>query len=99
MTNSLEGKLFVGVTGIEWDETKRKSNISKHGIDFVDAAKVFQDPSQYTYRSPNMSDESRYVSVGLVREILAAVVFVRRGNRLRIISARRARHKERELYG
>jgi uncharacterized protein len=99
MTDNSEENLFVGIAGIEWDENKRESNIAKHGIDFADAAEVFADPSQYTYRSPHKSDEARYVSVGLARGILIAVVFVRRGNRLRIISARCARHKERETYG
>lgn len=36
---------------LEWDETERRFNIEKHGIDFLDAPEVMNDPGQYTYRS------------------------------------------------
>jgi len=84
--------------GFEWDDTKRRANVAKHGIDFVEATQVFADVKQFTYRSPHRGEE-RYVSVGLARGRLIAVVFTRRGDRLRIISARRARQIERERYG
>jgi uncharacterized protein len=83
----------------EWDENKRLLNVKKHGIDFVDAVDVFSDPVAYTYCSKRPVSESRYVTVGLVKEVLVAVVFTRRDGTIRIISARMARRSERELYG
>jgi uncharacterized DUF497 family protein len=82
----------------EWDDRKRSLNIAKHGIDFVDAAEVFRDPSQYTYRSGIRSGETRYVSVGTVAGNLIAVIFTWRGRTVRIISARAARRSERDMY-
>jgi uncharacterized DUF497 family protein len=99
MSDEYEAKSFASIDGFEWDDNKRRSNIAKHGIDFADAIEVFSDPSQYTYRSPQELDEVRYISVGIARGVLMAVVFVKRNNRIRIISARTARRNEREFYG
>jgi uncharacterized DUF497 family protein len=82
----------------EWDNNKRLSNVKKHGIDFVDAISVFNDPNQITYRSSHHSSEERHVSVGSMREKLIAVVFTLRGDKLRIISARSARHSEQDRH-
>ncbi len=48
----------------EWDENKRESNLSKHGIDFVDAAKIFNRP--VLERLDNRYDygETRIVALG-----------------------------------
>jgi uncharacterized protein len=83
----------------EWDEVKSRSNVTKHGLGFADATEVFGDAKQYTYRSSSHSSEMRYVSVGLARGRLIAVVFTRRNNNIRIISARADRRTERDKYG
>lgn len=90
----------------EWDPAKRKANLNKHGVDFVDAVEVFAG-EHVTLRSPR-DDEEREVAIGLLPAYaiperwsgrLATVVFVRRGEEvIRIISARRARKNERERY-
>jgi uncharacterized DUF497 family protein len=82
----------------EWDDNKRRANVIKHGIDFVDACEVFADPKQFTYRSAHDASEERFISVGKVHGQLIAVVFTHRGDKIRIISARRARQIEREQY-
>jgi uncharacterized protein len=87
------------IEGFEWDEIKDRSNITKHGIGFADATEVFTDPKQYTYRSSRHANEVRNVSVGMARGRLIAVIFTRRGNNIRVISARAARRAEREQYG
>jgi len=87
------------MTTFEWDDNKRHSNIAKHGIDFGDAVEVFSDPKQYTYRSRHADGEVRYVSVGIARGRLIAVVFTKREDKVRIISARAARRLERIQYG
>ena len=89
---------FRQASGFEWDEAKRRANIEKHGLDFADAVEVFDDVRHYTYTSPVPSAERRYVSVGLVRGLLIAVVSTPRGDKLRVISARPARRNERDRY-
>jgi uncharacterized DUF497 family protein len=83
----------------EWDENKRRANVSKHRIDFADAATAFLDPSARTYQSSRPSSEPRYIKVGMARGMLIAVIFTRRREAIRIISARVARRSERKLYG
>ena len=83
----------------KWDENKRRGNIKKHGIGFVDAIEVFSDPSAYTGLSPRTISEHRYVMVGLMKGALVAVIFTLRGDATRIISARPARRTERNTYG
>lgn len=95
----MEKDFFARISAFEWDDNKRRANVVKHGIDFVDAVELFTDPKQYTYHSVRHSGELRYVSVGLSKGILIAVVFTWRETRLRIISARAARRFERERYG
>ena len=85
--------------GFEWDENKRRSNVAKHGIDFVDAKEVFSDPGAYTLLSPQTTSERRYLTVGLMKGALVAVIFTYRNEAIRIISARAARRGERLLYG
>lgn len=84
--------------GFEWDEDKRLSNIRKHGIDFRDAMRVFSDPAAIMFPSRADHGEPRFLAVGRTGTRLVTVVFTRRGNRIRIISARRSRDEERRLY-
>jgi uncharacterized DUF497 family protein len=83
----------------EWDENKRRVNIEKHGIDFVDAVNIFQDSAMFSYLSSHPTHETRHVSVGRVGNRLIAVISTQRGSNLRIISARMARQTERDRYG
>ena len=80
----------------EWDESKRQSNLAKHHIDFQDALRIFDSPSfEKTNRSRG---EDRVVAIGLLEDIEIVVVYVIRGKRRRIISARRAHRDERQDY-
>jgi uncharacterized DUF497 family protein len=82
----------------EWDENKRQSNLSKHGIDFVDAAKIFNRP--VLERVDNRYDygETRIVALGEENGVVLFVVYTWRGEVRRIISARRATKRERNKY-
>lgn len=80
----------------EWDPAKRQSNLEKHGIDFRDAARVWDGPT-WTRRS-DQQDEERYVAVGFVDGRLIAVVYTLREGRYRIISARRTWKSEERAY-
>ena len=82
----------------EWDENKRESNLSKHGIDFVDAAKIFNRP--VLERLDNRYDygETRIIALGEENGVVLFVVYTWRGEIHRIISARRATKRERNKY-
>jgi uncharacterized protein len=79
----------------EWDPKKEATNLSKQGIDFVDASSVFDDPHYLEEESTRPEDnEARLKGVGTALGKIYAVEFTYRENRRRIISARRARADE-----
>jgi hypothetical protein len=84
----------------EWHAAKAKANLQKHGVSFDEAATVFLDPPALTFPDPYHSgEEEREITIG--RSAGDRVVFVshcQRGNRLRIISARRATRRECNQY-
>lgn len=82
----------------EWDDNKARSNVTKHGIAFEEAAEVFFDPF-YQSGDAAVDDEQREFIIGysLVPRLLL-VVYVERGERIRLISARQATRHERKLY-
>ncbi|MDO4475340.1 MAG: BrnT family toxin [Lachnospiraceae bacterium] len=83
----------------EWDSEKEKINIKKHGIDFETAKLVFADENRieiFDYQHSTQC-EDRYDTIGLVHEVLF-VVYTERQERIRIISARLATAREREVY-
>ncbi len=80
----------------EWDESKRQTNLAKHGIDFRDAIRVFDGP---VFESVNRRrGEERMVAIGSMEGIEIVLVYVMRGKQRRIISARRAHRNERQDY-
>jgi uncharacterized protein len=90
----------------EWDPDKNRANLAKHGIDFATAALVFSDP-QLTLREDRVDEtgERRWHALGLaagLEPILLVVHVYRETNDgeeiIRIISARKARARERRAY-
>jgi len=52
-----------------WGEKKRRSNLTSHGIDFVDAPRVFEGPT-FTYEDDRFAySEYRYVTLGFLSDI------------------------------
>ncbi len=80
----------------EWDESKRQANLAKHHIDFQDAKRLFDGP--VFERMESRQGEDRTVAIGLLEDIEIVVIYVMRGKRRRIISARRAHRDERQDY-
>ena len=81
----------------EWDEEKAADNLAKHGVSFSEAATAFADPLAVYLDDGSGTD--RMVLIGMsLRERLLYVVHVLRGNRDRIISARRAKPAEHDVY-
>lgn len=85
-------------TAFEWDEKKRLTNIEKHRIDFVDAASVFKMFIHTIKADSKDYGEERFMTVGLMNGIEITVIHTLRNEKIRIISARRARVQERKLY-
>ena len=85
----------------EWDTAKSRSNRSKHGITFEEAATIFADPFLLQFLDAEHSeDEERIQSIGMSEKlrVLMVVSTEREANVIRIISARKATRKEVELY-
>jgi len=80
----------------EWDESKRQANLAKHHIDFRDARRVFEGP--VFEKVDSRRGEDRIFAIGLMEGIPIVAVCVMRGERRRIISARRANRDERQDY-
>ncbi|NEQ98485.1 MAG: BrnT family toxin [Cyanothece sp. SIO2G6] len=84
----------------EWNPNKAKLNSEKHGVSFQEAATVFNDPLSVTFLDPDHSiGENRYVTIGISRYVqLLVVAHTDRGEKVRIISARKATRLERRFY-
>lgn len=85
----------------EWDERKDEANRRKHGLGFAEASKLFTSGVDYLelFDAEHSDDEERFIAVGPVRRGLVLVVWTERvEDTIRIISARWATDRERELY-
>ncbi len=81
----------------EFDDTKSRANLVKHGIDFHTAQALWNDP--YLIEIPaNTSDEPRYLIIGKLGDKHWSGVITYRGLNIRIISVRRSRKMEVNLY-
>lgn len=81
----------------EFDETKSQSNLQKHGIDFVDAQLLWDDPMLLEIPAKT-EDEPRYLVIGIISNKHWSAVITYRGTNIRLISVRRARTEEVALY-
>ena len=81
----------------EWDPRKNAANRRKHGIDFVDAVRVFGG-SVVEAPDEREDQEFRLIAFGAVGLRVMAVVYTWRGEKRRIISARKATSNEKKAY-
>lgn len=81
----------------EFDDKKSTANLSKHGIDFVSAQMLWHDPGLVEIQTTSDS-ESRFLVVGCIESIHWSTVITYRDNNIRIISVRRSRKLEVEIY-
>ncbi len=84
-------------TMFEFDETKSRSNRIKHGIDFMDAQRLWDDPNLLQIPAKTV-DEARFLVVGTIDGKHWSAVITYRGSNVRIISVRRSRIEEVALY-
>ena len=81
----------------EFDPAKSQANLAKHGIDFMDAQALWSDESRLEIPARTL-DEPRSLVIGRIAEHHWSAVVTNREQRIRIISVRRSRIEEIELY-
>ena len=85
----------------EWDDKKEQKNIAKHGLDFSTAILVFGDENRIEmYDEAHSETEDRYITIGAINGVVTVlyVVYTERSEVIRIISARCATRREKEVY-
>ena len=81
----------------EFDPLKSKINKKKHGIDFIEAQALWEDPDLLEIPA-RTTDEHRFLVIGKIAEKHWSGVITYRDENIRIISVRRARDEEIEIY-
>ena len=80
----------------EWDETKRRINIRKHGIDFTQVEGFRWETAQI--ETQVRFGERRYLAYGYIGDRLHALAYVRRNTNIRVVSLRKANDREQDRY-
>ena len=85
------------MSDFEFDDDKNKTNLKKHGIDFQAAQELWKDPDllELQVKSDN---EHRFLVIGLIGAKHWSAIVTYRDERIRLISVRRSRKREVELY-
>ncbi len=81
----------------EFDPKKSEQNETKHGIDFIEAQALWNDPDIVEI-PVKISDETRFLVIGTIAEKHWSGIITYRSDRIRIISVRRSRKEEVDLY-
>ena len=81
----------------EYDDEKSTLNLQKHGIDFVLAQALWNDPDLIEVQAKT-ENEPRFLVIGSIENKHRSAVITYRSNTIRIISVRRSRRSEVELY-
>lgn len=84
-------------TTFEYDSTKSDANLQKHGIDFMGAQLQWLDPDLIEIPA-RTEDELRFLVIGRIEQTHWSAVITYRADRIRIISVRRSRKEEIEIY-
>ena len=81
-----------------WSEAKRNLNLKSHGLDFVDALRVFEGIT-FTFEDDRVSyGEQRFVTLGLLAGRTVSIVHTENEHEIRIISFRKATRREAKIY-
>lgn len=81
----------------EFDPAKSQKNLEKHGIDFQGAQRLWSDPNLLEIVAKS-DDEPRFLMIGLIDDKHWSEVVTLRNGAIRLISVRRSRRKEVEIY-
>lgn len=81
-----------------WSERKRSTNLKEHGLDFVDAPRVFEGLT-YTYEDDRFAyGEQRFVTLGLLAGVPVSIAHTEADDEIRVISFRKATAREARLF-
>jgi len=83
---------------IEWDEDKRAANLQKHGIDFADVWRVFENEIDLIVDDRFDYGETRFFALGLLSGRVVAISYTENDEIRRIISVRRGNKNDEEKY-
>ncbi len=81
----------------EFDEDKSRTNRNKHGIDFIEAQRLWQDADRVEIPA-KIEDEPRSLVIGMMDSKHWSAIITYRNDNIRIISVRRSRHEEIHIY-
>jgi uncharacterized protein len=81
----------------EFDKQKSQTNKKKHGIDFIEAQTLWEDTNRVEIPAKTI-DEERYLLIGKISDKYWSTIFTYRGEKVRVISVRRSRKEEVEIY-
>ena len=81
----------------DFDSDKSITNLDKHGIDFVQAQAIWEDPD-YIEIPLKTADEARFMVIGAIEKKVWSGIITYRGGCIRIISVRRSRKEEIAIY-
>jgi uncharacterized protein len=81
-----------------WDEQKRRANVKKHGIDFIDIPELFDGDIVIFPDERFNYGETRFIAIGILRNQVIVVAYTERSENIRIISARKATKNEQTYY-
>ncbi len=98
----MKSRYYIGAFEFEWDEKKNRTNRKKHGVWFEEAKQVFNDPRVVQFFDEDHSQrEDRFIMLGSVapgRILVVIYCYRRKGDTIRIISARSATRREEIRY-
>jgi uncharacterized protein len=89
--------MIYTIMQFEFDEQKSQINKEKHGIDFVEAQALWNDPDRIEIPVKTI-DEARFLMIGKISDKYWSTIITYRGEKIRIISVRRSRKEEVEIY-
>ena len=81
----------------EFDKRKSQINKKKHGIDFIEAQTLWEDTDRIEIPAKTI-DEERHLLIGRISDTCWSAILTYRGEKVRIISVRRSRKEEVEIY-
>lgn len=81
-----------------WLESKRKSNLKKHGFDFADAEQMFCGPTITEEDVRDYNGEQRFNSTGFIGATIVTITHTEAESEIHIISMRKAEHHEIDTF-
>ncbi len=97
LLNEYKRNNLYSMSTFEYDDAKSRANLEKHGIDFLDAQSLWNDPRLLEIQAKS-DDEPRFLAIGLIGSKHWSAVITYRNGAIRLISVRRSRKREVDLY-